>query len=75
MVERVIAYRTEDGRLFHRKMEAVGHETHKRLTKFFTDNGCNEAQISKLVSKAGDLAMILEDLQKEIRKDMKERGG
>lgn len=73
MVERITAYRLNDGRIFSTKWDAVQYETQRELTDFLIKHGLNEAQAQKLGNVSGELALILEPLAREIRKDRKER--
>lgn len=74
-IEKITAYRTNDGRIYADRMTAVMTETRRDLEQFFIENGCNEAQAKKLADRAGELAEMTSELQVEIAKDKKQRQG
>lgn len=76
MVKSITAYVSEiDSRMFTNRMDATLHEVTLQLVKVLIEQGCNDALAQKIVERTGEIAMLTEPLAREIRKDMKARGG
>lgn len=75
MVKRIEAYISEvDGRMFLSRAEATYHETRLEVTKALIEQGCNDALAGKICGRLEELALILEPLARELRKDLRSRG-
>lgn len=76
MVKAITAYVSDaDGRIFTNRMDAIQQEVTLQLVKILIEQGCNDDLAQKVVDRTGEIALLTEPLAKEIRKDMKARGG
>ena len=76
MVKAITAYVSDaDGRIFTNRIDAIQQEVTLGLIKILIEQGCNDALAQKVIERTGDIALLTEPLAKEIRKDMKARGG